>query len=638
MSGVAGADQGATVKRPRKPTGLTVTAAPTALTLRWSPAIGAVAYTAYLDSNPIGSTTSTSWTFSGLECATKHRVEVDAVDDLNRHSGKKAVKRKTSPCVPLPVVSSFAPAGGATGTSVTITGSDLGGATTVTFNGTPAPFTITSSATITATVPSSATTGPIAVTTPAGTGTSATPYTVTATPPQSSNASVFVAPPASAGLGTNGSDTDAANCVRFSTAVPAPPGGSGVGCATFQRAYQLAQSGDTVYLNWSGAWSTSQQIGASANKTTSARCRYPTDTSGCINFTPVAGSQPTVSGGLQICADYVQLSNFDFNSATYTDTYGDTVSKPAWWVGKGDSTCQPSGAPPHDIYIHNVDAHGPAGITGGAFGVYVLGGSIGNSYNLPVQFGGSGNNGQTPGVHNSTIDGVTFHHFLATDLANHHMECVHMDYAGDSNTVQNSRFQSCPVYSIRVEAEGNPGQHANTQTNHLFQNNFFDGAPLNFDCHDNGCALTGNVVRFNTFGTGGFTPTNDCAQSSGNTCSAHGNTFYGNLVNNGCSSNAAIYGLGWSSFFNVYAGNGGGNTICATDTTSSYGAQIRLVSPGAPNYDDHLSTCTQVSANLLAPPNLFTQGSANLGAPLTDIDGVGRPKSGLLDAGASETC
>jgi hypothetical protein len=88
----------------------------------------------------------------------------------------------------------------------------------------------------------------------------------------------------------------------------------------------------------------------------------------------------------------------------------------------------------------------------------------------------------------------------------------------------------------------------------------------------------------------------------------------------------------------VYAGNGGGNTICATDTTSSYGAQIRLVSPGAPNYDDHLSTCTQVSANLLAPPNLFTQGSANLGAPLTDIDGVGRPKSGLLDAGASETC
>jgi hypothetical protein len=450
-------------------------------------------------------------------------------------------------------------------------------------------------------------------------------------PPKGGKGSVFVAPPASAGLGTNGSDTDAANCVRFSTAVPAPPGGSGVGCATFQRAYQLAQSGDTVYLNWSGAWSTSQQIGASANKTTSARCRYPTDTSGCINFTPVAGSQPTVSGGLQICADYVQLSNFDFNSATYTDTYGDTVSKPAWWVGKGDSTCQPSGAPPHDIYIHNVDAHGPAGITGGAFGVYVLGGSIGNSYNLPVQFGGSGNNGQTPGVHNSTIDGVTFHHFLATDLANHHMECVHMDYAGDSNTVQNSRFQSCPVYSIRVEAEGNPGQHANTQTNHLFQNNFFDGAPLNFDCHDNGCALTGNVVRFNTFGTGGFTPTNDCAQSSGNTCSAHGNTFYGNLVNNGCSSNAAIYGLGWSSFFNVYAGNGGGNTICATDTTSSYGAQIRLVSPGAPNYDDHLSTCTQVSANLLAPPNLPDE-------PVTDIDRAGRPKSGLLDAGASETC
>jgi hypothetical protein len=65
------------------------------------------------------------------------------------------------------------------GTLVTITGTNFTGATSVTFNGTSATFTVNSATKITATVPTGATTGKITVTTPSGTATSATDFTVT---------------------------------------------------------------------------------------------------------------------------------------------------------------------------------------------------------------------------------------------------------------------------------------------------------------------------------------------------------------------------------------------------------------------------------------------------------------------------
>ena len=75
-------------------------------------------------------------------------------------------------------IAAVSPTSGAPGTSVTITGANLTGATSVKFNGTSAAFTVNTSSQITATVPASATTGPISVTTPAGTVTSATSFTV----------------------------------------------------------------------------------------------------------------------------------------------------------------------------------------------------------------------------------------------------------------------------------------------------------------------------------------------------------------------------------------------------------------------------------------------------------------------------
>jgi hypothetical protein len=79
----------------------------------------------------------------------------------------------------VPTITSFTPASGPAGTSVTISGANFTGATAVKFNGTAAAFTVTSPTAIQATVPAGATTGPLSVTTLGGTATSATSFAVT---------------------------------------------------------------------------------------------------------------------------------------------------------------------------------------------------------------------------------------------------------------------------------------------------------------------------------------------------------------------------------------------------------------------------------------------------------------------------
>jgi len=70
------------------------------------------------------------------------------------------------------------PASGAVGVSVRILGSDLTGATSATFNGTAATFTVVSASLITTTVPVGATTGTVQVVTPSGALLSNAPFRV----------------------------------------------------------------------------------------------------------------------------------------------------------------------------------------------------------------------------------------------------------------------------------------------------------------------------------------------------------------------------------------------------------------------------------------------------------------------------
>ena len=80
---------------------------------------------------------------------------------------------------PAPTISSFSPTSGGTGTSVTVTGTNFTGASSVTFNNQAASFSVVSSTQITASVPNCSSTGQIRVTTAGGTATSSGSFTVT---------------------------------------------------------------------------------------------------------------------------------------------------------------------------------------------------------------------------------------------------------------------------------------------------------------------------------------------------------------------------------------------------------------------------------------------------------------------------
>ena len=80
---------------------------------------------------------------------------------------------------PAPTISSFSPASGGTGTSVSITGTNFTGATAVSFNNQSASFTVNSSTSISATVPNCSSSGQVRVTTAGGTAVSSGSFTVT---------------------------------------------------------------------------------------------------------------------------------------------------------------------------------------------------------------------------------------------------------------------------------------------------------------------------------------------------------------------------------------------------------------------------------------------------------------------------
>jgi molybdate transport system substrate-binding protein len=79
---------------------------------------------------------------------------------------------------PAPTLATFAPAKGASGTSVTVTGANFKGTTSVTFEGVPAKFVVKSPTRIVVVVPPKAKTGKVTVTNPAGTTSSAKTFSV----------------------------------------------------------------------------------------------------------------------------------------------------------------------------------------------------------------------------------------------------------------------------------------------------------------------------------------------------------------------------------------------------------------------------------------------------------------------------
>lgn len=121
-----------------------------------------------------------------------------------------------------PIITSFSPTSGPIGTSVTITGTDLGSASSVSFNGTAqTSFTSNSATQLVLNVPSGATTGPLTVTTPGGTSAaSSQTFTVCAAP-------VALAQNVSLTLDVNGNATLAATAVNNGSTANCGPAAAG---------------------------------------------------------------------------------------------------------------------------------------------------------------------------------------------------------------------------------------------------------------------------------------------------------------------------------------------------------------------------------------------------------------------------
>jgi hypothetical protein len=142
-------------------------------------------------------------------------------------TGTSTASFTVSPVAAAPTISSFSPVSGAAGTSVTVTGANFTGASFVKFNGAAASFSVVSDSQVTATVPAGATSGPISVTNSAGTGTSASSFTVTTT---TAGPTITSISPTSGPVGTlvtiTGSGLAGATSVRFgngASVVPTSP-------------------------------------------------------------------------------------------------------------------------------------------------------------------------------------------------------------------------------------------------------------------------------------------------------------------------------------------------------------------------------------------------------------------------------
>jgi hypothetical protein len=156
----------------------------------FSPTSGAVGASVTVNGTDLSGATSLSFNGTNATILTNTSTQITTTVPLGATTGVISV---TTPggtansatsftVIPAPTITGFSPTSGAVGAGVTIDGTDLSGATSVTFNGTSATILTNTATQITTTVPVGAGTGPISVTTPGGTAISSTIFTVVGAP------------------------------------------------------------------------------------------------------------------------------------------------------------------------------------------------------------------------------------------------------------------------------------------------------------------------------------------------------------------------------------------------------------------------------------------------------------------------
>ncbi len=136
-----------------------------------------------VDGASIGSVSAPPYTLPWTpDSAGMHDLTAVATDSEGASAASAAVTISVLTGDGTPSISGFSPASGAEGATVTVSGRNFAGVSSVTFNGASATYTVTSLTSLAATVPAGATSGAIGVVTTRGAATSATSFTVELAP------------------------------------------------------------------------------------------------------------------------------------------------------------------------------------------------------------------------------------------------------------------------------------------------------------------------------------------------------------------------------------------------------------------------------------------------------------------------
>ena len=451
---VASTSACADAQPPTVPTGLLQqNRTQTSISLLWSPstdAVGVVGYGAYVAGALVGTTAQPGYTFAGLACGTTYTLGVDAFDAAGNRSARTSVLMTTSSCgdtqppstpgglsVTAAATTSLGLSWTASTDNVAVAGYDVflgaskaatGTSTTVSLGGLACGTTYT----VGVEAFDSAGNRSSRASKEAVTAACPSPPPPPPPPPSGDSVAVYVSP----------SGSDASPCTAS-----AP-------CATFDRAYRVAQPGQVVEV--AGGSYPLQVITVDGAKTSSAD----------VVFRPAPGASVTlaefISGDTKT---KVGASHFELRDMKVT-----SYVRVRWGS--------------EDVTLRNIDAGG-LNLTSSR-DVRVYGGDFGPMVDGVSHINACGEPGCYP-AEDILIDGALFHDYTVTDPAKH-SECI-MVWPGRRVTIRNSTFRNCTDFDILVKPYntalvGSPGDIT-------LENNFFDEPIIGDGCL---CMRGGNAI------------------------------------------------------------------------------------------------------------------------------------------------
>jgi chitodextrinase len=571
---------------PTTPSALAATGATaTSISIGWGASldnVGVTGYGAYRNGTTVGSTTGTSYSFTGLSCGTSYSLAVDAYDAAGNRSAKATISASTTGCsdTSAPTTPTNFVATGATQTSVSLTWTasldNVGVAGYTVSNGASTAGT-TGSTSYTVSGLSCGSSYSLSVEAYDAAGNRSAKTSISA----STSACSTPPPPSSpSSLANLWIDPSGGSCARQATAGAYSDAQA---CGSMQAASNAAQSGDTINIV-DGSYS-SQALNAGSK---------------ALTFQAAGPGRPSfgmiVSAASNITVRGIQIENRNDLNGPCSDP-DNAVLYPC---GNNQTF--------DNVIVDGLNKNDKHGIRG-----------VGDSFKLRNSevrniVDGKGFEG---GSDDMLIENTYWHNIrVVTDGV--HNECAYVDN-GNRQTWRGNRFIGCPTMALFfTNWNGGPAYSNVLVEDNVFGHTLDTGGNWHASCAfkigwgaNNQNTVIGWVVRYNTFETD---PCLDGTPAGGDTGAGR---YYGNLGGIQCESEMVYsYNVG-----DTCGGTGDMPVANATNDASHPNQAPFYVN--APNGDFHL-VAGAAPINHGDPSN----------CPATDMDGQARSQP--CDAGADE--